>query len=236
MTEPDTFYLPSEQDSDDAVFADMTHLKNSENLYMLINAMPCPVAILNDKRQIVFCNQNLLELLKFDQLEAIISVRPEEAFKCERTKDGLACGTTEFCRYCGAAQAIKDCMAANDTVSKECRLTCDVFPSGSVELTTTAAPFSSNGKNYVIFSVEDVSAVKRRDILENTFLHDLINSVGCVDSYISLIKRMKGDEEVELFLDRAKKASRQVLEEIKFQRQLRSAEDGTLAIANNTLN
>ena len=76
-----TFYLPSERDEQAEVYADMNTLKDSENLYLLLNAMPFPVAILNDKRQIVFGNEKLLEILQIDTLEAIVTHRPGEAFE-----------------------------------------------------------------------------------------------------------------------------------------------------------
>jgi signal transduction histidine kinase len=101
---------------------------------------------------------------------------------------------------------------------------------GALELEVQCTYFNLSGGEYVIVGLRDVSAEKRRGVLERTFFHDVLNITTGLYSLAELLS-IEDDPAVE---DEYKRELRlmvqQVNDEIQTQRQLLAAEKGVLEL------
>ncbi|MFP4528882.1 MAG: PAS domain-containing protein, partial [Candidatus Kapaibacterium sp.] len=82
-------------------------IKNKGELIAFLDAVPTPYMILNKQRQIIFANKSTLILIKADNPDAIIGMRPGDALRCRHAIESEhGCGTTVACQSCGAVRAI----------------------------------------------------------------------------------------------------------------------------------
>jgi signal transduction histidine kinase len=186
--------------------------------------------ILDENRQIVLVNKQLLDLFDTDE-ESILGERPGEILSCVNAqKLPTGCGTHTFCRQCGALNAILsalDGLPANN----ECRISSRKDNKNhAYDLSVKANPFSHEGKNYVLFSVVDISDKKRKEVLENTFFHDILNTVGGVLGFSQLLKSELEESEFYESAEIIYDLSDKLVKEIQSQRMLVSAERGNLQV------
>lgn len=223
----DTF-LPKTRTSDGDIAAKFEAVSLSVNVENIINAMPCLVAVLDENRQIIFCNESLLSLVNVDKVDAVLGKRPGELLGCVNTAQCDAdCGTSLYCEFCGAAQAIKYRLGNNGKVVKECRLLSESL--GALELSVTTSPFEVEDKVYTLLSIIDISDSKRRASLERTFFHDICNSAGCVKMALDVIEDCNVIEEIKKLSTVASSAVLSLMDEISCQKLLLSAEGGELS-------
>ena len=229
MNEEEKPFLSSERSTDSDIKNNLENLSSREGLKGLIDAMPCLVAILDANRQIVFSNKELLALVGLDTLEGALGKRPGEALGCVYAKEcKTGCGTSAYCRYCGAAQAIKECQENLVEVEKECHLASDFNNLGALELKVKASPFKVDDVYFTLLAVNDISDTKRRRNLEKTFFHDIINSAGCVKSALSVLNDCDSVEQIKEFIEIASTASLSLIEEVLSQKSLLEAEAGEI--------
>jgi signal transduction histidine kinase len=138
------------------------------------------------------------------------------------------CGTTEFCRTCGAVNAILSSQAQKADI-KECRI---LQRDGheALNLLVRTTPFVVNGERHTLFAVTDISHEKRRQALERTFFHDLMNTAGALGMLAGLLGKAKPDE-MEKIRDQMNRAVGFLLEEIRSQQDLVAAETKELAVS-----
>lgn len=223
------FFLSVERSSDEEISESFMAISGYKTIKALIDAMPCFIVIIDGNRQIVFCNKNLLDAVDVNDVRMLVGQRPGEILKCVHTSEcDTGCGTTHYCKYCGAGQAIKICQEQHLKVTKECRLSSRSF--GALELSVTATPFTLDNRNFTLLTMSDISDNKRRLSLEKTFFHDIVNSAGCISSSLELLDSCDSKKEHDQFIHFAKNASLSLIEEIKFQRTLLAAESKDLVI------
>jgi signal transduction histidine kinase len=78
--------------------------------------------------------------------------------------------------------------------------------------------------------LQDISDLKRREALERVFFHDLLNSVGGLNGLLTILKEGTGPEETKELINLSEEASRNIIDEIQLQRQIRAAENGELKV------
>ena len=99
-----TSFAPAERDGDEALVAQMRALASGVGRSPLLGSISEILAILNEHRQVVYCNRRLLELLGAS-LEDVLGKRPGAVLGCIHSRETPGgCGTTEFCEECGAVQ------------------------------------------------------------------------------------------------------------------------------------
>jgi signal transduction histidine kinase len=194
----------------------------------LLGSVPDVLLLLNENRQIVFANDAALCLVGARSASDVLGKRPGEALGCvhaSETEGG--CGTTEFCQTCGAVRAILAAQRGKPD-SQECRISveesCD-----AMDLQVSTTPFEYGGKRFTICAVQDISHEKRRRVLERTFFHDLLNTVGGLRGFVELLLESE-PEEVPEVADRVAQISQHLIEEIESQRTLSAAEAGELSV------
>ena len=177
-------FAPAGRDSRCEVARKTALLEDVPLLKQAIDAMPHMVLVLNEKRQIVAANEALMAALNA-RIVDVAAKRPGEAIGCLRAKDGPdGCGTGWHCVTCGAAGAIFESQREGKKVVRECRI---LVESGDavapMDLKVTASPFAVGNDRFTMTVIEDITQPKRLAVLQDTFLHDILNTAGCIRGY-----------------------------------------------------
>ncbi len=223
-----TQFASPERASTDQLASDIGHARNLPLVKELTQVIPDAFVILNSHRQIVYGNTTLMALLNLKSPKTLYGQRMGEAFDCihsHETEGG--CGTTAFCKYCGAVNAVVKSQDEPDTMKEEeCRLTVGEGHQ-SFDFRIRAKTLDLLNEIFTIVIIQDVSDEKRRDVLERIFFHDILNTAGGVQGLIELMKEAS-PEELDEYLKLAESASETLVEEIKAQREILAAENETL--------
>ena len=229
---PETYFAPAARADDAEVRAAREAFLAGGIPTTFLEAMPDAAMVLNAQRQIVAANARLLAAVGADSVDGILGLRPGEAVGCVHAHDGPGgCGTGPYCSVCGAVRAIVDCLESRGNVAGQCRIQTNARPDGgALDLEARASFLVLDHREMVVLALRDISAEKRRSVLERAFLHDLLNVAGGITSAADLLNREGLAPRVE---ERAKRAllrlSRELADEIDAQRQLLSAEKGDLS-------
>jgi signal transduction histidine kinase len=192
------------------------------------DAVPLICLILNRNREVIYANRKVLEVLELKDFEAIHGKRPGDLFQCVHALEGPGgCGTSLYCENCGAVHAILAAQAGQRAV-RECRLNTE--GSLSHDFRVVATPVERDGEAFTIFTLEDIQHEKRRQALERTFFHDLLNTAGGLTGLVDILDMVDGDAEREEILDLIRKNSQRLIEEIHSGRALSQAESGNLVL------
>jgi signal transduction histidine kinase len=110
----------------------------------------------------------------------------------------------------------------------ECRLVIANDGGTALDLEVTATPLDVDGIPLTVFAIKDIGSDKRRMVLERTFFHDVLNTVGGIRGIADMLNDSDGlspetdAEYKEIMVD----LSDSLVEEISQQRRLLSAERG----------
>jgi signal transduction histidine kinase len=223
----ETQFAPAERASEARVRDLYRLLTSIPLLEKILGAVPDILVFLNEQRQIVLANDAAFGFLGIEPTLEVLGNRPGEAFGCVHASETEAgCGTTEFCQTCGAVQAILAAQGGEVDV-KECRMAIK----GSwdaLDLRVSTAPFDHEGERFTICALQDISHEKRRQALERTFFHDVLNTVGGLRGFVELLLESE-PEEVPEVASTVSRISAQLIEEIETQRSLLAAETDGLS-------
>ncbi|SNB46725.1 sensor histidine kinase KdpD [Geobacter sp. DSM 9736] len=194
-----------------------------------LEAFPDYVLVLNKERQIVAANSLVLRAFNLEDIEQIIGKRPGEAAGCVFASEGPAgCGTGDHCSTCGAVASILESQKSCSRTAFECRLTLNRERPVSLDLKVIATPTVVDGVPLTICVLKDISAEKRRSVLERVFFHDVINTAGGIHGIASMLA-----EHAEMDVDREAEykqwmitLTETLIDEINHQRKLLAAERG----------
>ncbi len=229
MQEPQkliTYYAPAERVSNEKLKSQCMLFLQLPQLKDFVDAVPNIFMILNEQRQIVYANSALLEVIRKNPEDNIYGLRPGEAISCKHSFETEAgCGTSEACETCGAVNAILSSLDGKSDV-QECRIEDKDGNSHDFRVWTT--PYEVGGQKFAIFSLSDISDEKRRNSLERIFFHDILNTAGGLRGFAELLK--DAPEDVEEFKDVIYGLSERIIDEIRTQKILLSAEKDELVI------
>lgn len=180
--------------------------------------------ILNKQRRIVYANQRLFDLLGSSYSGNVLGKQLGELLSCIHSNESEGgCGTTEFCRECGAVNSILESQKGTQSVN-ECRIHRN--DGNAFDLKVCATPYQHNGDQFTVFALSDISDEKRRQMLERTFFHDVLNTAGCVLGFSDLLSDNFGKKDNQEITKLISQSSNQLIEEIQSQSILLSAERG----------
>lgn len=221
-----TCYASAKRSQSSIIEKQLKLIKKNEILVNLVESISQLVVVLNQDRQIVFANSGFIEFCGVKSIKALLGKRPGESINCLYAfqEDG-GCGTSEFCKKCGAVNAILESQTGVKSTKD-----CNILTSGNeaFELRVTATPFDLDNEEFTIFSITDISAEKRRETLESVFLHDIMNSAGGISGLSNILKDMNDPKEMVEIARIIETAASNLIDEIKIQRELSSAERGDL--------
>lgn len=195
----------------------------------MIEAVPDYAFILNEERQILAVNSHMLQTFGVSRIEALVGKRPGEALGCLFRAEGQdGCGTGNHCAVCGAAKSINESQRFNVQASQEFHLAMDGDEASALDLLVVATPMVIGDLKLTFCVMRDISAEKRRSVLERIFFHDVINTAGGIRGIASLLARGEAnDQEQETeFRHWLVELSERLIDEITHQRKLLAAEKG----------
>lgn len=228
---PETYYAPAERATADELEAERQVLLESAVGTIILESLPDMAAVINPRRQILAVNQLLLENLGLESAELAVGLRPGEAVQCLNAAGAPSgCGTGEACRYCGAVNAILESLQTWRPAVRECRIQSSRgADGGALDLRVHATPLDLGDRRYVMLCFRDISAEKRRRVLERVFFHDVLNTAGGVHGLSEVVLDPGIDEEFEHeCLTDINRLSESLIEEVNSQRDLMAAESGEL--------
>jgi K+-sensing histidine kinase KdpD len=195
---------------------------------VLMNTTPNYLLVLNEKRQVIYCNDNFLSFSNSQSKDEIYGNRPGEILNCiYSTVNAAGCGTSRFCKKCGAVSAIINAISGKKDI-QECRII--QKDSGKAFIFRVFTSFlEMNHENFCIMAISDISHEKRRRALERIFFHDIMNSLTSLQGCIELINTSEPEmlDELAVLLD---KVSVKIIDDIEAQRELSAAENDELKV------
>jgi nitrogen-specific signal transduction histidine kinase len=230
-----TMFAPAERIPKKELNGFYEELANDQMLKLITDAMPDVATILSPERQIIYANKALLALISGSSPDDYLGDRPGELLSCIHATETIGgCGTTASCRFCGAVNAIIECQRTGKQVQNECRISALVDRNPvSFDLLVTTTPFPFNNKQYIVFTVKDISDQKRKKTLEKMFFHDVLNTASGLNGILYVMKESEDRELIRELTEYAEKASTDLIEEILSQRSLVAAENGELLVSNS---
>lgn len=227
-TTMETKFASPERHSKEQVLKIASRLR-AEILLPWFDAVPINILVINEYRQIVFCNQAFRTLSGRLEQEEALGLRPGEALRCVHAEvEESGCGCSEFCRLCGAAQAILSSMRGLDDC-RECRMLRKVEDGLSpLDLQVFTKTIAFEGSPFVLFTAIDVSHEKRLRYMERSFFHELINVSGGIALLTDLMEEAGDDsgKNMELLAE----CSRRLVVEAIYHRDVTAAEIGRLGM------
>ena len=228
----DTHFAPAGRDTPQELQRRVALVQNTPPLQMTIDALPTPVVILNENRQILAANQALLQLLNVG-VDDLIGKRTGEVMGCTFSKHGPdGCGTTKYCLTCGAVAAVLESLQSRSQAIRECRLTLDTaLDGGARDLRVTATAIEVSDEVFTVCTIEDISQQKRLSVLSRVFFHDVLNTAGGIQGYVRLLEEIHQQDSVDSDeLRLLGGVADQLVNEIESQRDLMLAESGELEV------
>ena len=189
------------------------------------------VAVVNNRRQIVFANRVMLAFAGPGTEPC--GPRPGELLGCVNAgKSPEGCGLSEACRLCGAGTAVSEVLERASPVRRECSLDTGNVIGGEHLFDVTATPFELDGERYVFLYYRDTGDSKRKNALQRVFFHDILNTASSLKVYIDLMKKSRDGKS---FIGEIENITDSLVDEIRSQRMLVYAESGTLSVQENLI-
>jgi signal transduction histidine kinase len=194
----------------------------------VLDAVGGYVMILNTHRQVLAANPELLEALQIEEMDSVLGMRPGEVFDCEHSIQGPdGCGTSLHCRPCGAAISILAALTQDTPVTDEC---CITMKRGrerkTVEMRVKATPLQLGNDRVIALVLHDISAEKRRAVLEDVFLHDMRNTLTGLMGWAEFLDKENSGEAARMVV----LVAALLRDELEAQHLLVSAEKGVLKV------
>lgn len=227
---PETWFASAARSNGEQIHESQKALQEARFTLSIFDCLPQHLMVLNENRQVLTANKALREHLASQGLELAPGSRPGEVLSCVHADEMEGgCGTSESCRHCGAVQAVLEAQRGRAVV-RECRLLLK-GPDGveAADLQVAASPLPGENPGHVLVTLTNLADEKRRKAMERVFFHDILNTAGMVSGYASLL-RQGGVVDPQKGLDRMAEAAQKMVGEIRSQRDLMAAEEGTLTV------
>lgn len=222
-----TKFLPEDRMDKDTIL-NLSKRLRAEFLTPWMDAIPISIIVVNQFRQIIFCNEAFKKLSERIVPEEIMGLRPGEALNCVHAciEDG-GCGCSEFCEECGAALAIVSSLRGNADC-QECHML-RRHPNGEspLDLQVFTNPVVFDGYTFTLFTALDISHEKRLKYLERTFFHRLINEAGGIATLGNMITKGNSDADMAEMLEAS---AMEMLRDVVYHRDVTAAETGRLSV------
>ncbi len=172
-----THFLPAQRFHKDRILEIAAEIAQTPSAASLA-LVPLAVTILNETRQIVYANERFLALISAPSFEHMAGQRLGEALGClHAEKSSGGCGTTMFCRYCGAANAIVKSLGG-EKATQECSITRQSQASlSALNLQVWTSPLHLEKYTLVLNSMLDIAHEKILRNFERIFFHDIMNAM-----------------------------------------------------------
>lgn len=215
--------LPDARRADEArLRREIRSISESPVVTAVLEVADAVLLVLNRERQIVGFNSRVEAVRSAGD---VLGLRPGEALGCANAAGPGGCGTAPGCASCGALGAVLGCQARGGPVEAECLIRARAGVS-ALEFNVRATPVRVADERFTVVSLRDISSEKRREVLEQLFFHDVLNTVAGLRGWARLAQR--SGPEVSRATERIDFLTGQIEREIKDHRALVLAERGAL--------
>jgi signal transduction histidine kinase len=217
-----THFAPAERATPAALRAEFSYISRDPVIDALLHSVLGLVAVLNEQRQVLTLNVRLLERLGVSDAATVFGLRLGEAVGCRHAHASPGgCGTSEFCSTCGAAIALMTSLAQDVPVERVCAIDLEHPIRGSDHLYFRAqvCPLRRRSRRVLLVFIQDVTEEQRRALLEQTFFHDVKNTLCAMLAAGELLagSSRQGDPELTTTLVRM---TQRLAREVELQRCL----------------
>lgn len=224
-----TDFAPGGRSTPSELNAEVAACLDNPVAHVILDAVESYALILNEHRQVLAANAALFQALAKEDPQCFQGLRPGEILECVHAGEGPnGCGTSKACGRCGAVLAILAAQSQGQPVEGECLLSAQIKGKwDSREFQVRATPLRIAEHDFLVLVLRDISAQKRREVLEQVFLHDLMNTLQGLQGWTELLQVSKQDPGVaaQHILD----LSDHLTQEVTLQRLLLAAERGDLS-------
>ena len=194
----------------------------------ILSIVPDVLLILNAQRQVVFANKAALAWAEKDRQELISGLRPGDVWQCRHAGCESGCGTTEFCQTCAAANTVLKSQKGHPA-EQECRIS--RRNGEALDLLIATHSVAVENDLFVAMIARDISDEKRRRALERIFFHDINNTALGFQAFdYFLNNQCCSPDQIENLRELSARLTKELIEEIKSQRDLTDAEHGDLSV------
>lgn len=231
-----TYFAPPERMAEAEVAELRRFIEESPLFQAILESIDGYLMILNPQRQVLAANRELLDALGIETPSPVVGNRPGEALHCIHAPEGPSgCGTARACSTCGTVLAILTSQQEGKSSTNECLATVRQDDhTAALEFRVRSTPVRVGGHDFTVLVFNDISGDKRREALERTFFHDILNTLGGLMGWGSLLQSMDGLDAKEA-AGRIVDLSKRLQREIEDQRRLLEAERGTLEMSEETI-
>jgi CheY-like chemotaxis protein len=228
-----TYFAPPGRLSFDALTEQMNQMLADPVVKVILEMVNGYAMILNEQRQVLAANQEVLEALHASSCDHLVGLRPGEVFDCIHVSEGPdGCGTAPHCQECGAVIAILACQRNKEVSEGECRMSMERDGQYlAADFSVKATPVKLGGVDLTVVVLQDISATKRREVLEKVFLHDFLNMVGGIKGWSEQIQESDSKQAAQQLI----MLSGVLKEEILFHSLLARAEQHELEVRLNVV-
>ncbi|KAA0895288.1 sensor histidine kinase [Oryzomonas rubra] len=226
---PVTRFAPAGRASNEVLAEQRRAVLREEIVDTLIQAMPGYAMLVNEQRQIVALNRNVLKLIGTADDAVLIGKRLGEALNCVHAGDFPGgCGTGDYCSVCGVVLALLNSQESGGPIVRECLVTLRGDQTLALDMQATTTPLQIHDQKFTVVVLQDIGSEKRRQVLERLFFHDVINTTGGIHGLASLLAEQEDvPERVQTeYVAWLVALSENLLDEIRGQRNLLEAEQG----------
>ena len=200
-----------EQQNKKSLIEDYNLVRSNTLAVSILNALPIATMLLNHQRQLIYGNQALLSLINADDIKTLIGNMPGKLLGCQNSDDN---NISPSCKVCGSFNAIKDCIDKGSG-SSECIFNTSYGP---LNLSVTSEIIVINNKEFILFSIQDISDEKKRLLLERIFYHDILNTANNVSGMTELLASGNFEDSKEQFLVMLMQSATKLIDEINTHR------------------
>ena len=232
MNKLPTRFAPAERATASEVKRQYELISNIDQIRNFLDKIPHLIMILNKERQVVYCSRGVLDTLKINDPMKITGFRPGEILSCIHSTEPGGCGTSEHCSACGAVLSILTTLNESRSDERECRINCASNGTmHSLDLKVWTETLIVDNEKFIIFSAKDIGDEKRRNMLEKTFLHDVLNIASGLQNCSELIMtNMVDDQQNDEIITLIKDLSAQLVSELNAHRLLIASENFELQV------
>jgi signal transduction histidine kinase len=221
----DTAYLPAERTGAQRLATEISIASKSAVVEALLLGTGAALAVVDRNRQIVATNAAYVALLGGKDAIAALGLRPGESLDCVHAGERPGgCGTGPACPSCGAAVALLVARRRGEPAERDCclRVERDGVRSEHV-FRARATPFEIGSAPFLLLTLADVSAERRRAALQRAFLHDLANLAVGLDAAAGALGDVETDGTAAADI---RLMARRLVGEVRLQRTLAGEGNG----------
>ncbi len=218
----DTYFATPDRLSDNELKKEIEFVSKNSIIDGLLRSVSGLLAVLNSQRQILAVNSMLLEMLKIDNADNVLGLRPGEAVNCIHSGEMPGgCGTSKYCSTCGAAISLVTSLATDVPTEKECAITTkEDVKNRDLFFRVRCVPVRYEQKRLLLLFLQDITYQQKLAVLERVFFHDLNGIITGLQGACHLLSKSTDLDDIHDLSQNIQKFSLRLASEISIQRCL----------------